>query len=327
MPKPVVIVTEGSEPAPLAWLKERADVREVGPDDPGFGEALAEAEGMVVRSYTKVTAELLARSPKLRVVGRGGVGLESVDVAACRARGVEVVYTPDANTRAVIEFVFGLAIKLVRPWHANELDFTPDGFKRLRKDAGEHLSDLTLGILGMGRVGRGVARAAHHGFGMRVRYHDLIDVANQVEVPAEAVDFRTLLTGCDLLTLHVDGRPGNRHLIDAGALAEARFRWLINTSRGLVVDPTAVYTAIAAGRLEGVALDVFEPEPPPADSAYRRLAEAFPQRVLLTPHMASRTKPAIENMSWVVRDVVAVLRGEQPRSPAPAVGADGGPIR
>lgn len=317
MPRPIVLVTEGSDSQALEWLKERADVRQIGPADGGFAEALAVAEGMVVRTYTKITVELLEKTPKLRVVGRGGVGLESIDVKACRARGVEVVYTPDANTRAVAEFVFGLMVKLVRPWHANALDFTDSGFKRLRQDAGEHLYDLKLGILGMGRVGRAVGRIAHHGFGMSIQYHDLADVSGEVDVPAKPVDFQELLTNSDVLTVHVDGRPGNRHLIDTAAIAHGAFGWLINTSRGAVVDAVAVESALRSGRLAGCALDVFDPEPPTPDSAYARLQRDFADRVLLTPHMASRTKPATENMSWVVRDVLAVLNGEPPRHPAP----------
>ena len=318
--RPVVLVTEGSAARPLEWLRERAEVREVGVDAPGFEEALRRAEGMVVRTYTRVDAALLDRAPRLRVVGRGGVGLESIDVAACRARGVEVVYTPDANTTAVAELVGGLLVQLVRPWHANDARmFEPGGFKKLREDAGEQLCDLTLGVLGMGRVGRAVARVAGAGFGMRVRYHDVREVSAELPrgVPWESVSFDDLLGGCDVLTVHVDGRPGNRNLIDDGVLRRARFRWLINTSRGLVVDPAALAAAMAEGRLAGLALDVYEPEPPAAESAYAQLVARWPRRVVLTPHMASRTRAATENMSWVVRDVMAVLEGRAPQWPAP----------
>src|SRR6266571_3657611 len=116
--RPVVLVTEGSDKAPLQWLRTQAEVSEVGLSDSGFDAALARAEGMVVRTYTKVNDALLAKAPKLKVVGRGGVGLENIDVAACRRRGVEVVYTPDANTWAVGDFVFGLILQLIRPYAA-----------------------------------------------------------------------------------------------------------------------------------------------------------------------------------------------------------------
>src|SRR5262249_45138834 len=113
---PLVLVTEGSDSTPLEWLRERARVVEAAPASAEFAAALPDAVGMVVRTYTRVNAALLERSPNLKVVGRGGVGLENIDVAACRARGVEVVYTPDANTLAVAEFVIGYALQLLRPW-------------------------------------------------------------------------------------------------------------------------------------------------------------------------------------------------------------------
>ena len=317
MHRPVVLFTEGSDPRPLAWLAERAEVLQVDLNDVALDEALNRAEGLVVRSYTRVDDALLTRSPKLRVVGRGGVGLDMIDVPACRARGVEVVYTPDANTRAVVEFVMGLAVKLVRPWHMNSPELFGNGFKRLRQDAGEHLSDLTLGVLGFGRVGSSVARVANVGFGMRVLYHDLLDLDPPAGVAAEAVSFDRLVRESDLLTVHVDGRASNRHLIDDAVLRNGRFRWLINTSRGTVVNAEAVADALDRRGLAGVALDVFDPEPPPAGSAYARLLNDHAHHVILTPHMASRTTPAVENMSWVVRDVLAVLEGRAPAHPAP----------
>src|SRR5262245_9318929 len=114
--KPVVLVTEDPEPRPLAWLREQAEVIEADPADPSFDAHLARAEGLLVRTYTRVTPALLDKAPKLRVVARGGVGIENIDVKASRARGVEVVYTPDANTLAVGDFVFGYMLQLLRPW-------------------------------------------------------------------------------------------------------------------------------------------------------------------------------------------------------------------
>ena len=313
-----MLVTEGGDDRAMAWLRERAEVLEAALGDAGFGDALSRAHGLSVRSYTRVDAPLLDAAPNLRVVGRGGVGLETIDVAECRRRGVEVVYTPDANTRAVAEYVAGMMVRLVRPLHANRLEpWTAGHFKRLRQDAGEHLHDLTLGVLGMGRVGRAVARIAQSGFGMRVVYHDVADVSDSVGVPAEAVGFDDLLGGCDLLSLHVDGRPGNRHLVDADALGRGNFRFLINTSRGLVLDAAALGPAFASGRLWAAAVDVFDPEPPPGDSPWPALVARWPDRLTLTPHMASRTRVAVGNMGWVVRDVMNVLEGRPPAHPAP----------
>src|SRR3954465_14178260 len=188
--RPVVVMTEHSDPVPLAWLRERADLREVGVEDPSFASNLAVAEGLLVRTYTQVNDALLVKAPKLRVVGRGGVGLENIDVAACRRRGIEVVYTPDANTLAVGDFVFGYMIQLLRPWcYFRERAYEAKEFKRVRASVrGRQLTELTLGILGMGRVGRRVGKIAAEGFGMRVIYNDVLDVSKQVTFAAEAVD-------------------------------------------------------------------------------------------------------------------------------------------
>src|SRR5262245_49563066 len=162
---PLVLVTEGSDATPLAWLKERVHVIEAPPDSPVYDAALPDVVGMVVRTYTKVNAALLARCPKLRVVGRGGVGIENIDVKACRARGVEVVHTPDATTLAVGDLVFGYALQLMRPWaFFRERVYEPAEFKRVRDSLrGVELNELTIALLGLGRVGRRVGKVAANG--------------------------------------------------------------------------------------------------------------------------------------------------------------------
>jgi phosphoglycerate dehydrogenase-like enzyme len=312
---PLVLVTEDSDPTPLAWLKERARVVEAAPGSPEFDAALPDADGMVVRTYTRVNAALLARCPKLRVVGRGGVGIENIDVPACRGRGVEVVYTPDANTLAVGDFVFGFALQLLRPWaFFKDRAYDPAEFKRVRNAVrGVQLNELTTGILGMGRVGRRVGKIAADGFGMRVIYHDVLDVRPHLTFPATVVDKPTLFREADVVTLHTDMRPGNRHLVGAPELSLLKpTAILINTSRGEVLDAAALAAAVREKRIAGAAIDVFDPEPPPAD---------FPllgfDNVLLTPHVAARTHTAVENMSWVVRDVLDVLSGRPAKYPAP----------
>jgi phosphoglycerate dehydrogenase-like enzyme len=262
-----------------------------------------------------VNAALLARAPKVKVVGRGGVGLENIDVPACRARGVEVVYTPDANTRAVGDFVIGYALQLLRPWALfKDRAYSPDEFKRLRNTLrGAQLDELTFGILGMGRVGRRVGHVAANGFGARIIYNDLLDVRSLLTFPAAAVDRPTLFREADVVTLHVDMRPGNEHLVGAPELALMKpTAILINASRGEVVDDDALAAALRVKKIAGAAIDVFAPEPPGPDYPLLGL-----DNVLLTPHMAARTHTAVENMSWVVRDVLDVLNGRPPKYPAP----------
>lgn len=314
--KPIVLVAEGSDPTPLDWLKTQADVREVAYDAPEFAEQLKQAEGLLVRTYTKVTAKFLEGAPKLKVVGRGGVGIENIDVKACRARGIEVVYTPDANTLAVGDYVFGYAQQLIRPWNFfKEKAYTPAEFKKIRATVrGRQFNEMTIGILGMGRVGRRVGHIAANGYGMRVIYNDVLDIkADTLGFPATAVDLNTLLRESDILTLHVTMIPGNDNFIGRDQLALMKpDAILINTSRGEVLDAAALADAIRNKKLHGAALDVYWPEPPAAD---------FPllgfDNVLLTPHLAARTGTALENMSWVVRDVMAVLNGQKPKCPAP----------
>jgi phosphoglycerate dehydrogenase-like enzyme len=289
---------------------------EVAATDADFAKYLPEAEGLSVRTYTRVDQALLDQAPRLRVVGRGGVGLENIDVAACRKRGVEVVYTPDANTLAVGDFVFGYILQLLRPWNFfRDQAYPPAEFKRIRNTVrGRQLNELTIGILGMGRVGKRMGHIAANGFGMRVIYNDLLDIRPEsLDFKAERVDKPTLYREADILSLHVTMIPGNENLIGREQLATMKpDAILVNTSRGEVVDAKALADAIRSKRLYGAALDVYHPEPPPADFPLLGLPN-----VLLTPHLAARTDSAQANMSWVVRDIVGVLNGQRPKYPAP----------
>jgi phosphoglycerate dehydrogenase-like enzyme len=314
-----VLVTEGSDPVPLDWLRQHVRVVEAPVGDRSMFGHLGSADAMIVRTYTRVDDALLAQAPRLRVVGRGGVGLENIDVAACRRRGVEVVYTPDANTLAVGDFIVGYMLQLLRPWAPfRDAAYPPAEFKRIRNTVrGRQLNELTIGILGMGRVGRRVGHLAANGFGMRVLYNDLLDAAKgkmpPVPFPATSVDKETLYRESDVLTIHVDMRPGNEHLVGRDQLALMKPTSIVlNTSRGEVLDAAALADALRAGKLFGAALDVFAPEPPPPDFPLLGL-----DNVILTPHLAARTGTALENMSWVVRDVVEVLEGRAPKYPAP----------
>ena len=313
--RPVVLVTEGSDAVPLAWLRQRAEVVEIAVADAAFTRELARADGMVVRTYTKVSAAFLAQAPLLRVVGRGGVGLENIDLAACRARNVQVVYTPDANTLAVGDFVIGVVLQLLRPYAFFRSSVYPaKEFKHIRDtQRGTQLNELTLGILGMGRVGRRLGHIAALGFGMNVVYNDLVDVSGLVDFPARAVDKPALFAAADILSIHVDMRPGNENLVAAAQLARMKpTAIVINTSRGEVLDAAALAAALRSKALAGAAIDVYAPEPPAADFPLLGLPN-----VLLSPHMAARTRTAIENMSWVVRDVIEALEGRPAKYPAP----------
>ena len=285
-------------------------------DQTGFDDAIADAQGLVVRTYTQVSDELLEKAKKLQVVGRAGVGLDNIDVDACHARGVEVVYTPDANTQAVTEYVLGLMLDHVRPRTALPDSVSGEKFHEIRKtEVGRQLDRLTLGILGHGRIGRRVGAVAHV-LGMNVHVCDLLSEAElrkQAEYPFEYVDHDKLYRESDILTLHVDGRSGNRKMIAASVLDRLKDGvLLINAARGMLVDANALSQWAREHPDAAAVLDVHDPEPPPAEYSLYGLPN-----VRLLPHLASRTETAMANMSWVVRDVAAVLQGETPKAPAP----------
>ncbi|MEI8195108.1 MAG: NAD(P)-dependent oxidoreductase [Phycisphaerae bacterium] len=301
---PIIVVTEGLEAVPLRWLKEHAQIREVKwTDGPALAAALADAEGLIVRTYTQVNADLLQQAPKLRVVGRAGVGLENIDQPACQARGVKVRSTPTANTRAVCEYVFDLLLHLGRPIVHLPAPVPAEAFHKYRKTVrGLELSGKTMAILGMGRIGRAVGKVAW-ALQMNVLYHDLVDVSDLLDFPAQSVEKSELLARAEVLTIHVDMRPGNHHLVNAAALAQLKKgAYVINTSRGEVLDAAALADALRTGQVAAAAIDVHDPEPPPADYPLWGLPN-----VIVAPHLAARTQGAMEAMSWVAKDVVEAL--------------------
>jgi phosphoglycerate dehydrogenase-like enzyme len=315
---PRVLITETLDAVCADWLAQRAEVVWVKHDDAAaMARELPQADGLVVRTYTQVDDALLTQAPRLKVVGRAGVGLDNIDVPACRRRGVEVVYTPDANTQAVVEYVFGLMLDAYRPRTIMPDKCNAATFHQLRKtQVGTQLDTLTLGIVGCGRIGKRVAAVAHV-LGMNLLACDLLpepEVRKALPgVPFDYVDHTALYQRSDIVTIHVDGRPQNRHMIDAAALAHLRDNvLLINAARGMLVDASALAAWAHAHPEARVVLDVHDPEPPPADYPLWGLPN-----VKLIPHLASRTAPALENMSWVVRDIVAVINGEKPQYPAP----------
>ncbi|MEM9415952.1 MAG: NAD(P)-dependent oxidoreductase [Planctomycetota bacterium] len=315
---PTAVITETLDASCADWLSERCSVVWCSYDAPDFETQLALTEALVVRTYTVVDDALLDRAPKLRVVGRAGVGLDNIDLEACRKRGVRVVYTPDANTQAVVEYVFGLILDHYRPRPVGTMDAatTADAFHALRKThVGRELADLSLGIVGLGRIGKRIATVAH-AMGINTYGCDVLPEAGLRAalpgVPFTFVGHDELYAKSDIVTLHVDGRPSNRHLIDSSALSHFRKDALfINAARGMLVDHDALACWLKANPDAQAILDVHDPEPTPSDYPLHGVANAW-----LLPHLASRTDTALANMSGVVRDVAAVLAGDEPTYPA-----------
>lgn len=315
--RPIVLITETLDDQCAAWLGERAEVVWCPHDDAGkLAQWLPRADGLVVRTYTLVTDAFLAGAPKLRVIGRAGVGLDNIDVPACRRRGIEVVFTPDANTQAVVEYVFGLMLDVLRPRTAMPSAITPAIFHEMRKtQVGAQLDQLTLGVLGFGRIGKRIGAVART-IGMKLLVNDILPeqaLRQSVDYPFEFVDKARLYGESDILTIHVDGRRENSRMIDAAALRQLKPSCLlINAARGMLVDNNALASWAKANPASHVVLDVHDPEPTPADYPLAGIPN-----VRLLPHLASRTNEALANMSWVVRDIVTVLQGGKAMYPAP----------
>ena len=307
-PKPLVVVTEPLSERSLAWLAERCEVRRIKPEQ--LDEHIGEAVGLIVRTYTLVTPELLDRAAKLKVVGRAGVALDNIDVPACRARGVEVVHTPEANTLAVVDYTVRMIIELNRRFWPMTRPLSPEEVFATRKNMyGRFLAGLTLGIIGAGRIGSRVGRAAV-GLGMKVLYNDIREI--HLDYPAQAVDKPTLYANSDIVTLHVPLTELTRNLINARTLEQFKpGAQLINAARGACVVAADLAEAIRSGRLSGAVIDCHEPEPPPLDYPLFGL-----ENVILTPHVAARVPAALEAMCDVVQDVAAVIEGRQPKYPA-----------
>jgi len=260
--------------------------------------ALAEADALIVRSATRVTAELLAAAPRLRVVGRAGAGVDNIDVDACTRRGILVMNTPGSNAVSVAEHTFALMLSLAR--QVPRLAAASHAGRWEKGGAmGSELRGKTLGLVGLGRVGFAVARRAH-AFDMRVVAFDPYvspEVAREEDV--EMVSFDDLLARADCVSLHASLGPGTEKIIGAAALAKMkRGAWLINTARGEMVDEAALADALRSGHIAGAALDVFAVEPP-KDSPLAGLPN-----VVATPHVAGSTLEAQEEVGVLIAQQV-----------------------
>lgn len=268
--------------------------------------AVAEAHALLVRSSTKVTAALIERAPRLRVIGRAGSGVDNIDVAAATRRGVVVMNTPGGNSVAAAEHTFALLLSLVRSIPAAAAETAAGRWER-KKYMGRQLEGKTLGLIGFGRIGREVARRAR-AFGMRVLIADpFVSEAVAGEHEARLVGREALIAEADVVSLHVPLTAETRHLIDAPALARMKpGAILINCARGGLVDEPALLEALDRGALFGAAIDVFEEEPPAFGALLRH------PRVVATPHLGASTEEAQSSVAGQVADQVAdyLLRGE-----------------
>ena len=287
-----IIIADNMEPDVVEGL------RALGPvvlTPSNLKQELGDAEVLIVRSATKVTADLIANATKLKIVARAGVGLDNVDKAACEKKGIAVLNTPGASSNAVAEMAIGMMIALLRNFGRAHAAMKV-GIWDKKNCTGREVSGKTLGLIGMGRIGRLVAVKAN-ALGMRVVYTDP-KKASDVAYPYFAT-VEELLPQCDIVSLHASLPAGSPAILNADRISKMKKgAYVVNTARGFLVDENALLSALQSGQLAGAALDVYPSEP--YTGALIKL-----DNVLLTPHIAAGTQEAQERIGG---DLIAQLR-------------------
>lgn len=316
-----ILVNDGIHPDGKTLLEEagyQVDTEKVAQED--LAKALPEYDAIIVRSATKVRKDLIDLCPNLKVIARGGVGLDNIDVDYARSKGITVMNTPAASSKSVAELVFAHIFNLSRFLHLANRQMPEKGctdFKALKKSyaKGIELRGKTLGIIGFGRIGQEVARIGV-ALGMKVMPVDLVidnaqinlDVFHSpdisLKVNLETVEWDDMLKACDFLTLHVPF-GGGKALIGKEEIAKMKdSAFIINTARGGTVDEAALLDAINNGKLGGAGLDVFENEPTPM----KELLEH--PKISVSPHIGASTLEAQANIGLELADKIIAFLGE-----------------
>ncbi|WP_273846782.1 hydroxyacid dehydrogenase [Rubrobacter calidifluminis] len=281
---------------PEMWTKPEELVAEV-----------TSADALIVRNATRVDASLLEAGRKLRVVGRLGVGLDNIDLAAARRRRLPVVYARNANATSVAEYVMAALLEGSRKLYEASASVRRGDWNR-KQFTGAELYGKTLGLIGLGETARRVAKRAR-AFEMGVLGYDPYVAPYDypvMEGGIEMVELADLLRRADFVSLHVPLTSETRHMISRDSFKMMRHdAWIINASRGGVLDEMALAAALNEGLIAGAVLDVLEEEPPPPDNPLLKQ-----DRVILTPHVAGLTEESQERISLLIaREVIRVLKG------------------
>lgn len=269
-------------------------------------ELLPDVDGYIA-GLDEIDAAALAAGANLQVVARYGVGIDNVDLAAAQAQGIVVTNTPGANSASVAELTVLLMLSLVRPVATAVTQTRLGGWPRLK---GQSLVGKTVGLVGLGAIGKEVARRLA-GFDCTLLAFDVAtDAAFAAQHHVQLVSLTELLAQADIVSLHVPVLPATINMVNADFLQQMKAgSYLINTSRGELVDEAALLAALTSGHLAGAALDAFQQEPPGADNALLALPQVIP-----TPHMGAHTDDATNAMGrMALADCLAVLRGETPK--------------
>lgn len=305
-----ILVTEKIAGEGLAVLGRGAQVDvKLDLDKAGLLAVIGEYDALVVRSATRVTAEVIAAGSKLRVVGRAGTGVDNIDVDAATRRGIVVVNAPASNNVAVAELTIGLILSLSRRIPQAHASLQGGKWER-SKFVGWEVRGKTLGLVGLGRIGSEVAIRARAMEMDIIAFDPVVSIDRAEQLGVDLVTMDELTARADVISIHVPLTDGTRSLFGATRIAAMKEgAYLINASRGGIVDETALIAAIDAGRLGGAALDVFNTEPPPADSPL-----IGHPKIITVPHIGASTAEAQTSAGTdVAEGVIAALAGATPR--------------
>ncbi|TCR65496.1 hydroxyacid dehydrogenase [Bosea sp. BK604] len=300
-----VLATSSLHPAAEAFLSERCDFA-VSPDNSAqtLKREIAGADALIVR--VRLPDDIFEHAPRLKVCIRHGVGLDFIPVEAATKKGIVVGNLVSANTQAVIEHAVGSVILLARDFHGLALDFARNGWPARDRHPSTELAGKTLGIVGCGRIGRGVAEALHAAFGMRVIGYNRSPIGEGVIAQA-ALD--EVFAQADVVCLAIAATAETRGIVDARRLGLMKpGSFLVNVARGELIEDAALIAALESGGLAGAALDVFDPEPLPDEHPLRSAPRLF-----LTPHTAGGTEESLVRTGMqAAADVLDALSGRKP---------------
>ena len=296
-----------------AILKEKADLFFAQSfEENDLIEKVKEIDGIIIRAKGKVTRKMMEAAPKLKVIGRHGVGVENVDVEAATEKGIWVVNTPDANDISVAEHFFGLALMLSKMLRKADIALREGKWEARYQYIGNELHGKTLGILGFGRIGKSVGRIGYKGFDMKVLYYDAVRYEEmEKEIEAIKVSLEEVMSGSDFISINLPMLPDTEGLIGEREFGMMRpTAYIINLARGPIWDEKALYKVLKEERIAGAGADVFEMEPATKDHPLLQL-----ENFIGTPHMAAHTEEAMKKMSLVAVDILRVLEGKEPLHP------------
>ena len=312
-----VLLYEDMHEAGKAILREKAEILfATSLEEASLMNEVKEVDGIIVRANGKVSRKMMDVAPKLKVIGRHGVGIENIDLEAATEKGIWVVNTPNANSMSVAEHFFGLALILSKMLKKGDAALREGRFEARYQYIGEDLHGKTLGILGLGRIGKAVGRIAHKGFDMKVLYYDILRYEEmEKEIKAEKVGLGELLTRSDYVSINLPLSPETKGLLKAREFELMKpSAYIINVARGPIWDEKDLYAVLKEGKIAGAGSDVFAVEPATKDHPLFQL-----ENFIGTPHMAAHTDEALRRMSLVAEDIIRVLEGKAPLHPVNSV--------